>query len=307
VEKEIQKGVTFDADDYYCADRKDLDYCSNDAELQVLWRQRVKNDLLYYRLMQKIMVEKSDDPKVQADLQKRWFKKSPEDKVRSRLHDVYNAASQFNRMDILGVFLSAAAQVYGPHSYYSTPKQVEDFDIQFSLSLTGIGATLTNEDGYVKIVNIVPNGPADKDGRLKVEDRIVAVTQEGGEPLDIIDMSVSNAVKYIRGPANTKVTLTVLPAAQGASAMPVDITIVRGKVELQEEAAKGEIRETVLENGTKKRIGIITLDNFYMDFEAAGRGEENYRSCTRDVRAILVKFNAEKVDAVVLDLRNNSG
>jgi len=307
VEAEIKQGVEFESDEYYQTDRKELNYCKDDAELKKLWKQRLKNDLLYYRLMQKIMTEQASDPKVQADLQKRWFKKSPEDKVRSRLHDVYNAASQNDRMDILGIFLTAASQVYGPHSYYSTPKQAEDFDIHFSLSLTGIGATLTNEDGYVKVVHIVPKGPADKDGRLKVEDRIIAVTQEGGEPLDIIDMSVSNAVKYIRGPANTKVTLTVLPAAQGASAMPVDITIVRGKVELQEEAAQGRIQEVVLENGVKKRIGIITLNSFYMDFDAAARGEENYRSCTRDVQAILENFKAGKVDSVVLDLRNNSG
>ncbi len=307
VDAELKKGVSFDKDETYSTDRKKADFCKNDAELAELWRKRLKNDLLYYHLMQKVMEEKASDPKVKADLNKRWFKKSPADKVRSRLHDLYNAMSQNDSMDILGIFLTAAAQVYGPHSNYSTPKQVEDMDIHFSLSLTGIGATLTNEDGYVKVVNIVPGGPADKDGRLKVEDRIIAVTQEGGEPLDIIDMSVNNAVKHIRGPAGSKVTLTILPAAQGASALPNDITIVRGKVELTDEAARGEIKEFAASDGSKKRIGIITLNSFYMDFDGAAKGKEDYRSCSRDVEKILERFNKERIDGLLFDMRNNSG
>ena len=307
VEDELKKGIAFDGSESYQVDRKDLNYCKDDAELETLWRKRLKNDLLYYRLMQKVMEEKAGDPQVREKMQKLWFKKSPADKVRSRLHDLHNAMSQNDSMDILGIFLSAAAQVYGPHSYYSTPKQVEDMDIQFSLSLSGIGATLTNEDGYVKVVNIVPGGPADKDGRLKVEDRIIAVAQDDKEPVDIVDMSVSNAVKLIRGPAGSKVTLTVLPGAQGASAMPIDITIIRGKVELQEEAAKGTVKVVTAPDGSKKRIGVITLDSFYMDFEGASRGQKDYRSCSRDVRKILAQFNAEKIDALVFDMRKNSG
>lgn len=307
VEKLMQKGISFDVDESFTADRKNIGYSADDKALKELWRKRLKNDLLYYRLMQKVMEERSKDPAVQADLKKRWFKKSPEDKVRSRLHDQYNHAAQADKMDILGIFLSAMAQVYGPHSHYSTPKQEEDFDIQFKLSLTGIGATLTSEDGYIKIVDLVPGGPADKHGKLKPEDRIIAVTQEKGEPVDVIDMSVSNAVKLIRGPAGSKVTLTVLAAEKGSAALPEDITITRGKVELKENAASGRI-ETVAEPGKKaRRIGVIKLNNFYMDFEGAARGLPDYRSCTRDVRKILSDFNTAKVDAVILDLRSNSG
>ena len=307
VDEQLKTGVTFDSDETFDTERKKAAWCKDDAELKELWLKRLKNDLLSYRLMQKVMEEKSSDPNVKAELNKRWFKKSPADKVRSRLHDHYNAMAQSNRMDMLGTFLTAAAQVYGPHSYYSTPKQVEDMDIHFSLSLTGIGATLTNEDGYVKVVNLVPGGPADKDGRLKVEDRIIAVTQENGETIDIIDMSVNNAVKHIRGAAGSKVTLTVLPAAQGASALPVDITIIRRKVELTDEAAQGEIKVVDMPDGSKKRIGVITLNSFYMDFEAASKRKPDYRSCTRDVRNILMRFNKEKIDALLFDMRNNSG
>ena len=307
VEKNIKEGISFDSNEVYRTNRKEEPYCRNDLELGELWRKRLKNDLLYYRLMQKVMEERADDPEVKADLKKRWFKKSPEEKVRIRMHDLYNHVAQSDQMDILGIFLTAMAQVYGPHSHYSTPKQEEDFDIQFKLSLTGIGATLTNEDGYVKVVDLVPGGPADKDGRLQPEDRIIAVTQEQGEPVDIIDMSVNNAVKLIRGPAGTRVTLTVLPAAKGASALPEDITILRAKVELKENEASGELRKVKAADGTEKRIGVIKLNNFYMDFEGAARGDANYRSCTRDIRKILQKFQQDKVDAVILDLRSNSG
>ena len=307
VEKNIKEGISFDSNELYRTNRKEEPYCRNDLELGELWRKRLKNDLLYYRLMQKVMEERANDPEVKADLKKRWFKKSPEEKVRIRMHDLYNHVAQSDQMDILGIFLTAMAQVYGPHSHYSTPKQEEDFDIQFKLSLTGIGATLTNEDGYVKVVDLVPGGPADKDGRLQPEDRIIAVTQEQGEPVDIIDMSVNNAVKLIRGPAGTRVTLTVLPAAKGASALPEDITILRAKVELKENEASGELRKVKAADGTEKRIGVIKLNNFYMDFEGAARGDANYRSCTRDIRKILQKFQQDKVDAVILDLRSNSG
>ncbi|MBO5923233.1 MAG: carboxy terminal-processing peptidase, partial [Lentisphaeria bacterium] len=259
------------------------------------------------RLMQKVMQERSKDPEVQAELKKRWFKKTPEDKVRSRLHDQYNFAAQVDKMDILGIFLTSMAQVYGPHSHYSTPKQEEDFNIQFKLSLSGIGATLTNEDGYVKIVDLVPGGPADKNGKLKPEDRIIAVTQEKGEPVDIIDMSINNAVKLIRGPAGTKVTLTIHSSEKGSAALPEDITITRGQVELKENAASGKIHTVTAPDKSSKKIGVIKLNNFYMDFEGAAKGLPNYRSCTRDIRAILSDFTAAEVDGVILDLRSNSG
>ncbi len=307
-DKMLGDGFDFTADESYCPDRKDADFCADDAALHELWRQKLKNDLLYFRLMQKVMSEQSaTDAEVAVEMKKRWNLKTPEEKVRTRLHDVYNLSAQVDKMDVLGIFLTAMAQVYGPHSRYSTPKQEEDFDIQFKLELSGIGATLTSEDGYTKVVELVPNGPAAKDGRLKPEDRIIAVAQEGGEPVDVIDMTVTNVVKLVRGTAGSKVTLTVLPADKGASALPEDITIVRGKVELTENAAKGKVESVTAPDGSTRRIGVVTLNNFYMDFDGAMKGLPDYRSCTRDIRKILEEFNRQKVDAVILDLRANSG
>ena len=307
-EDALRKGFDFTADERFQIDRKDAPFCADDAEIKELWRKKIKNDLLYFRLMRQVMTERAaSDPEVAESMKKRWNLKSPEDKIRTRLHDIANQAARADRMDILGIFLTALAQSYGPHSHYSTPKQDEDFDIQFRLSLTGIGATLTSEDGYTKIVELVPNGPADKDGRLKPEDRIIAVTQEDGVPLDVIDMPVNQVVKYIRGPAKTRVTLTVLAAEKGANALPEDITIVRDTVQLTESAAKGEVRQIPGPDGRSRSIGVITLNSFYMDFDAAMKGARDYRSCTRDVARILADFRRAGVDGVLLDLRSNSG
>lgn len=175
------------------------------------------------------------------------------------------------------------------------------------LSLTGIGATLTSDDGYIKIVAIVPGGPAALDGRLKVEDRIVAVTQENGETVDIIDMPVSKAVNYIRGPENTKVTLTVLPGEKGRNGVPENITLTRAKVALVDSEAKGEVKTIKRADGKNIKVGIINLPSFYRDHEAEFRGESTVKKCTDDVAKILKNFSTQKVEAVVMDLRRNGG
>lgn len=175
------------------------------------------------------------------------------------------------------------------------------------LSLTGIGATLTSDDGYIKIVAIVPGGPAALDGRLKVEDRIVAVTQENGEVTDVVDMPVSKAVKYIRGPENTKVTLTVLPGEKGRNGVPENITLTRAKVALVDSEAKGEVKEVKRADGKAVRVGVITLPSFYRDYEAEFRGDSKAKKCTDDVARILEDFKKRKVESVVMDLRRNGG
>jgi carboxyl-terminal processing protease len=171
-----------------------------------------------------------------------------------------------------------------------------------SLSLSGIGATLTSEDGYIKIVELVPGGPAELSGKVKVNDRITSVTQENGATVDVIDMPVDEAVQYIRGKENSKVTLSVLPGAKGRSAVPVRITLTRAKIQLTDSEAKGEIIER---NG--KKTGYITLPGFYMDFEGAIKGDPDFKRCSEDVRKILVKFRKAGVSSLVMDLRRNGG
>ena len=175
------------------------------------------------------------------------------------------------------------------------------------LSLFGIGATLSVDDGYVKVVEVVPGSPAAREGSLKAGDRIIAVAQDGAEPVDVIDMALDHVVKLVRGAEGTKVTLTVLPGREGRSAVPRLISIVRGKVELKESEAKGKVYEVKDGDGAAMKIGVIKLDSFYMDFDAFIDGDKNYKSCTRDVRAILDDFTASGVDAVVMDMRINGG
>lgn len=179
--------------------------------------------------------------------------------------------------------------------------------MSMNLSLSGIGATLSSDGGYIKIVALTPGGPAARDGRLKVEDRIIAVAQENGEPVDVIDMPLTKAVRLIRGPEKTKVTLTILPGEKGRSAVPETVTITRDKIVLVDSEAKGEVRTVKGADGVERRVGIINLPGFYMDFDAAMKGDPNFKSCTRDVRRILEDFRKQKVDAVVMDLRRNGG
>ena len=302
-EKLLKTKIDFTTDEEFIADRTKLPRCKNDAELKVLWQKRIKNEVLFYRLFDRAMEESKDpeDRKALADA-KRWNAGTPESKVLKRLRDVSNAIEKRSKIDILGIYLNSLAHVYGPHSNYMAPRTAKNFDIDMSLSLTGIGATLTTDNGFIKIVSLVPGGPAARDGRLKVNDRIVAVTQENGATVDVIDMPVDEAVQYIRGKENTKVTLTVLPGAKGRSGVPVRITLTRAKIQLVDSEAKGEI----IDCGGKK-VGVITLPSFYMDFESAIRGDANYKRCSEDVRKILIKFRSAGVQAVVMDLRRNGG
>ena len=322
-EKRLKEPFDFTADEVYVTDRRKLPRVADRAALEKLWEQRLKNDILYYRLFDRAIAEaekkekkekaakkdkEAQEIEARREVAKKWDGRTPAEKVLKRLRDITNSLENSDRVDILGLYLNALAQVYGPHSNYLSPKLDEDFEIGMKLSLTGIGATLTSDDGYIKIVAIVPGGPAALDGRLKVEDRIIAVTQENGETVDVIDMPVAKAVKYIRGPKDSKVTLTVLPGEKGKNAVPENITITRDTVKLVESEAKGEVHSIKRPDDKGEiRVGVITLPSFYMDFDAAYRGDPNYKSCTRDVKRILEKFRKEGVDAVVMDMRRNGG
>ncbi len=316
-EKQLKTPFDFTKNDTFVPDRRKLPRAADRRALEELWYLKLKNDVLYFRLFDRAMAEAGEKEKTKEgrdaesekarETAKKWEGRTPEEKVLRRLRDIGNDIAQKDRIDVLGLYLNALAQVYGPHSNYMPPKTDEDFDISMKLSLTGIGATLTSDDGYIKVVSLVPGGPAAKDGRLKVEDRIIAVAQENGESVDVIDMPVAKAVNYIRGPENTRVTLTVLPGEKGRNAVPVQMELVRARVELVDSEAQGEIKTVKRDGRPDLKIGVIDLPSFYMDFDAAFRGDRNFKSCSSDVKKILEKFKAEKVDAVVMDLRRNGG
>ncbi|MCF6176706.1 MAG: carboxy terminal-processing peptidase [Victivallaceae bacterium] len=326
--EQLKKGFDFTRKESFAIKRNKMPRAANMDEMKEVWRKKLKNDVLYLRLMAKNINDKktakqpttatntvSTASKVDtaqqtgktAKVHVSWKHKTPKEKIMTRLHDNLNSMKQKDDIDILGFYLTALALVYGPHSSYMPPKSEEDFNIDMKLSLVGIGAVLTTDAGYTKIVKLIPGGPAEKAGQLKANDRIIAVAQENEQPVDVVDMSISRVVKQIRGEKGTKVTLTILPAAKGVNAIPVNITITRDKVVLKESEAQSKIKTMPMPDGSKAKIGIINLSKFYIDFEAYYKGDPNYMSASRDIRKILEKFNSEGVDGAIIDLRNNGG
>jgi carboxyl-terminal processing protease len=304
--KLLDKGFDFKKDENFVLDRTEKNWPKNKAEMLEIWRKKIKYDILAMKLLERATKEHAEKNKKDA-AHPSWSKKTPDERIKSRIAHFVSNMKQKEPIDVLELYLSSLARVYDPHSSYMAPKTEEDFNIEMQLSLVGIGALLSSEDGYTKIESLIPGGPAEKDGRLKAEDRIVAVAQDKEEPVDIVDMSLTKVVRLIRGQKGTKVHLTVLDGKKGMYAPPKMITIVRDTVKLNDREAKGKIETIKGKDGKDYKIGIITLSSFYMDFDAAARGEKDFKSTTRDIKKILERFNKEKIDGLIMDLRSNGG
>jgi carboxyl-terminal processing protease len=230
--------------------------------------------------------------------------------------------------EVLELYLNALAHVYDPHSDYLGHEQMESLSIAMNLSLFGIGASLDTEDGYCTIRELVPGGPAARSGLLKPGDRIVAVTQQGQEPVDIVNMPLSRSVELIRGPKGSTVTLTILPAGAAEGAVHKKIALVRDEIKLEDQQAKARILDLPLDDhpaesrpgadgrgaattgagagaGALLRVGILELPSFYADF--GGGGGSMHRSATADVARLVGKLKQEHVRGIVLDVRRNGG
>ena len=293
--------IDFTTDENYSVNRRRVPRFKKAEELPGIWRKYLKHQLLIYKLME---ISDSDDSGKAEKKTEKVSLPPPAERILQRQRDFGNAIEKREKIDILGLLLNAMATTYGAHSSYQPPKASEDFDIQMSLSLIGIGATLTSENGYIKIVELVPGGPAARSGKLKVNDRLVRVTQENGESTDLIDMPVSQAVGFIRGEKGSKVTIDVLSGEAGTI---TKVTLVRDKINLEESAAKGVVRSVRHASGKNLKVGVITLPGFYMNFNDAVSGKADARRASADVKKILDKFNKEKVDSVLFDLRRNGG
>lgn len=283
----LKRGFDFTIDESYDFDREHADWAADRSELDELWRKRVKNDWLRLKLAGK------KDADIVDTLDKRYVR------FQERI-------AELDSEDVFQTFLNAYASAIEPHTNYLAPRTADNFEISMSLSLEGIGAVLQRDDELTVIRSIVPGGPADKMG-LKPGDRILAVGQDAdGTMVDVIGWRIDDTVKLIRGPKNSTVRLDVIKAEASVDSKPQRIAIVRQKVKLEEQAAKKRVIE-VGEGEDVRRIGVIELPTFYQDFEGRRRGEADYRSATRDVAKLLAELKAEKVDGVVLDLRNNGG
>ncbi|GKW50610.1 carboxy terminal-processing peptidase [Halomonas sp. NCCP-2165] len=281
---------TFESDDRLELDRDGAPWAQGEAELDELWRKRLKNAALTQLL--------ADQDEAQMH-----------DNLRQRYEGQLNRIRQTNGDDVFGLFMAAVTGTIDPHTEYFSPRQGESFDIQMRLSLEGIGALLQTEDEYVKVASLVPGGPADKSGLLAPADRIVAVGQgedDDAEMVNVVGMRLDEVVDMIRGPKGSVVRLDVVPAQAVDMTRSRIIEITRDTVTLEDQAASREIIE-LERDGERHRIGVIQVPTFYVDFDAWQAGESDYRSTTRDVARLVQELKAEDVDGIVLDLRNNGG
>jgi carboxyl-terminal processing protease len=276
---------TFDADETYQYDRKKAARPTTIAEAEALWRQRLRYEYLQEKL------NKKTPEKIIEDLTRRYARSA-------------RALGELDKDDVLELYLTSLAHVYDPHSDYMGKAQVANFNISMSLQVFGIGAQLIGEDGYCKIAELTPGGPAERSGKLKAGDRIVAVAQGDGEPVDVVDMKVDKVVEQIRGPKGTKVRLTVWPAGAADTSTRKEVVIIREQVKLEDQAAKAKLIEMPDATGANRRLGVIQLPSFYEDME--NRGGE-HRSTSADVAKLVRKLKAEKAEGIILDLRNNGG
>lgn len=278
----------FTVKEYIDADFDALAYPKNDEEVRERWRKRIKYDLLLHRVGQKPLPDLEARTKVLAryqGLQKRW--------------------KQLDSYEMLELYLSALTTSVDPHSTYMSPNTLDDFDIAMRLQLEGIGAVLRSENGETIVAEVMPGGAAAQDGRIKPNDKIIAVAQQDGNFVDVLDMKLRDVVKLIRGTRGTTVHLKIIPADK---LEPVVYTLTRQKIELKDQQARAEIIEDgKRSDGRPFRIGVIDLPSFYADMGGARNGGAEARSATDDVRKILQDFNAKGVDAVMLDLRRNGG
>lgn len=284
----LEEEPDFSVEEAFRFDRDEAPWAADQAELDELWRKRVKNDALSLVLTEKPWEE------VRDILEKRYkrFQKRFE---------------QINSDDVFETFMNSYARTMDPHSSYLSPRNSEEYQIQMSLSYFGIGASLQMEDEYVTVMNIIPGGPAAIDGQLEPTDRITAVGQgEDGEMVDVIGWRLDDVVQLIRGPAGTTVRLQILPGNALPGAEEEMLSLVRDQVKLEEQAAKSDI-VTIPRDGRDWRVGVITVPSFYRDYEAQRDGEKDFTSTTRDVERLIGELEEEGIDGLIVDLRNNGG
>lgn len=346
VKRLTEKSIDCNSNAEWIVDRKKVSRPANRKEQFDLWQKKLTRDVLFLRLAERKMAqkEKKNQNINRSEAERiafKWELRTPEDKLIGRLRDLKNAIEKNRPIDILGGYLDVFAGTFGSHSNYMAPALSEDFDINMKLSLSGIGATLSSDDGYIRVVKVVKGGPAGLSGELHREDRIIYVSQNDGSTANLLDVPVNQAVRHIRGERGTDVLLGVLSGTEkGKFSIPVDgagallkliskssglpdvsravprwrgkivfrtVMIKRDNVKLDDFGAKGFVREVQDSDGKKRKVGVINLPSFYMDFAAVRSGDPNARRGSADVRKIIADFKKQKVDSVVVDLRGNGG
>ena len=283
----LDKGFDFSEKETYQFDRSKAPWPKNEAELNDIWRKRVKNDFLSLRLADK------DDAKIREQLRKRY-------------EGLAMRVDQFDRDDVFQTFANAYTEALEPHTSYMSPSTSENFDISMRLSLEGIGAVLRSDNEYTTVQRTIPGGPARESGLVHADDRIIGVAQGlDGAMEDVVGWRLQDVVDKIRGPKGSVVRLQLLKPSTGSDSRPREVSLVRNEIKLEDQAAKSYLIEPDQTGGT--RIGVIEVPAFYRDFRAESDGEKDFRSTTRDVVGLIEGLKRKGVDGIVVDLRGNGG
>ena len=284
----LKKGFDFSINENYEFKRDSAAWPKDEKEWDEIWRKKIKSDAI------SLLLAGKNWPSIDTTLQKRY--------------DNYKRAfSQLNSEDVFQIVMNSLTESIDPHTNYLSPISSANFKIDMARALEGIGAQLTSEDDYTKVHEVLPGGPAFKSNLIHNGDRIIGVAQgKNGEMVDVIGWRLNDVVKLIRGPKGTVVRLQILPAAEGINAVPKEIKITRDKVKLEEMSAKDDSLD-ITNNKVPFRFGVISIPAFYRDFEAQAKGDKNYKSTTRDVKKLIEELKKQKVDGIILDLRNNGG
>jgi len=278
----------FESDGSYDFNRQVKNWLDDIEELENLWQKKTHNDLLTL-----ILAGQSKEMAIEV-LEKRYRR-------------FIRKVNLFDEEDVISIFLNAFVHTLDPHSNYLNPTQSEEYAIQMSLSYQGIGARLNLADEQVQVVNIIPGGPAARDGRLKPMDKIIGIMDEKNKTItDLIGWDLDEVVKLIRGPKGTRVTLQIVPSDSNPDETPYLLTLQRDEVALEEQAASSLIETLEIRDKTYN-IGLVTIPSFYQDYQARSKGEAKYRSTSEDVKKLVHNLLEIGIDALVIDLRGNSG
>jgi carboxyl-terminal processing protease len=302
----------FTGSDRVLFNRKEQPFPKDMAEAKQLWRDRVRYEYLQEKLNKE---SKEEITKLLAGRQTpiaavlTWHEFNADIiKIISRRYSrIHRTFKDWDGDEVLQAYLTSLSHVYDPHSDYFDKSQLENFSIGMSLSLFGVGAVLTSEDGYCKIHELNSSGPAYKSKKFKANDKIVAVAQGTNEPVDVVDMPLSKVVDMIRGPKGTEVRLTVIPADASDPSTRLTVSLIRDQIKLEDQQAKAKIIDLPNGKNGTLRVGVIDLPSFYASFPLVGQDKAEAKSTTVDVARLLEKLKEEKVGGIILDLRRNGG
>lgn len=282
----LSDSFDFTQTDSFQYNRETASWANDFAELDALWKRKVKYESMLLAANGKHHAEYSET-------------------IRKRYENLRKIYDKTKNEDVFQIIMNAIFEIADPHTNYFSPRTAEDFNQSMSLSLEGIGAQLQTENEYTKIREIIKGGPAEKSKQLFAGDKIIAVAQgKDSDLVNVIDWRIDDVVSLIRGKKGTIVKLEVIPASDPSKTKIVVLT--RDKIILEEQSAKSSVKE-ITRNGKKHKIGVVSIPTFYIDFAAAARGEANYKSTTRDVKKLIADLKKQKVEGIIIDLRNNGG